>query len=130
MQKKKVLIIDDEPEIMHLTSKLLRAANFDVFCHARGKGALELISHLHPDLILLDIRLPDVSGADIHQALLEDPEIKDIPVIFFSATVNLDGLNLQKPPASVIHKPYELDEFLKTVQLVLSGKTQPKEEWR
>src|SRR6187402_554832 len=70
---KTIVVINDSPELLELAEMLLRDEDFDVKVALLGTGALELIRTTMPDLVILDIRLPDVSGWDVLQALKLDP---------------------------------------------------------
>lgn len=82
--KKRILIIDDEKDLAHLTAKWVRSAGYEVELHYEGNGALEAIRSSRPDVVLLDIFLPDISGLDIYQHLQKDAELARIPVLFLT----------------------------------------------
>src|SRR5918992_695029 len=84
---KTIVVINDSPELLELAELLLRDEEFDVKVALMGTGALELIRVTMPDLVILDVRLPDVSGWDILQALKLDPKTSAIPVLVCSAAV-------------------------------------------
>jgi DNA-binding response OmpR family regulator len=81
---KKILIVDDEEEaLVHLRNILIRQ-NFQVFSATTGNEGLRLARTTSPDLIILDIVMPDMDGADVASLLSEDPSTKEIPVIFLT----------------------------------------------
>lgn len=80
-----VLVIDDERDLLDLIAHHLKAAGFDVLTAARGSEGSRLAAEKHPDLILLDIMLPDVQGTDILRKLRQDAATASIPVIFLTA---------------------------------------------
>ena len=85
MSKKKILMIDDETEYTSITKIYLEdAAEFDVYVVNRGSEGYPKAKEVKPDIILLDISMPDVSGYDVAKQLEADAELKDIPVIFFT----------------------------------------------
>jgi DNA-binding response OmpR family regulator len=71
----KIAIVDDERDLVHLTAKRLRAGGFDVASYLEGKGAYEFICREKPDLVLLDIWLPDVSGLEIFKQVRANQEL-------------------------------------------------------
>lgn len=82
---KKILIVDDEPNIVMSLEYLLRRKNFDVFIARNGTEALESLGKSKPDLVLLDIMMPDVDGYEICEYIKSTPDMRHIKVIFLSA---------------------------------------------
>jgi signal transduction histidine kinase len=81
-----ILNVDDNAANRYVKSRVLRAAGFDVVDTDTGTGALQLVAERQPDLVLLDIRLPDISGIEVCRRLREDPQTRGIPIIHISAT--------------------------------------------
>lgn len=94
----KILIVDDEPNIVMSLDYLLRRKNYDVFIARNGLEAINAIKEHQPDLILLDIMMPDVDGYEICERVKSNPETSQIKIIFISA----------KSKKSDIDKGYEL----------------------
>lgn len=110
-----ILIIDDDPHISSIVAKALEAAGYAVSAAFSGAEALSLLSHSKPDLILLDLMLPGLSGEELL------PQIRDIPVIVVSAKADVTdkvGL-LLGGAADYLTKPFAMQELLAriTVQL-------------
>jgi len=82
---KKILIVDDEPNIVISLEFLMAQNGYNVFIARNGEQALDLIPEVKPDLILLDVMLPNRSGFDILQILRKDKETKHIKVILLTA---------------------------------------------
>lgn len=82
--KKKILIIEDERFLLEMYDMRLTAAGFEVITALEGKEGLHLAVEKKPDLIILDIVLPGVSGYEILRMLKKDPDTKDITVLVFS----------------------------------------------
>lgn len=121
MQPKKILIIDDEEELVFLTTKILKNAGHEVSAHSHITGALQKIQQVKPHLILLDIRLPDGSGLDFFEELQSGAKTKSIPIVFFSATAKTENSRLvDLKPAGLISKPYEIATLLGMVDGILS----------
>ncbi len=93
--KKKILLVDDEEDFCFFMKKNLEGTNeFQVITATEGREGIDLARKERPDLILLDIVMPGVSGVDMADALLNDPETKQIPIIFLTAVVaegEMDG---------------------------------------
>lgn len=85
MAGEKILIVEDEEDIRELIHFHLFKNQYTIIEAANGKEALDLASSQKPDLILLDIMLPEIDGIEVCQKLKEDPELGDIKIIFLSA---------------------------------------------
>jgi len=83
-QKKKILIIEDEPEIIKGTPELLKSQGYLVWMANSAEEALGKLKSFNPDLILMDLVLPDKSGFKIAQTIKALPEYQDIPIIAIS----------------------------------------------
>lgn len=84
---KKILVVDDEKDVVEILSKVLKRANYEVASTTKGREVLELAKNFKPDLIILDILMPDMEGSDVAASLLESPVTTDIPVIFLTGAV-------------------------------------------
>ncbi len=84
MDTKKILIVDDEKEALFILEKELTARGYSVIAADNGSDALNLAKSEYPDLIILDIWMPEMDGAEVAAELKEDPKTKDIPVIFLT----------------------------------------------
>ena len=81
----RILVVDDEPDLVELLSFNLRIAGYDVISAADGLGALELAQRLQPDLILLDLMLPELDGISVCEILRGHPATAAIPIIMLTA---------------------------------------------
>ncbi|RDB42032.1 response regulator [Halomonas sp. DQ26W] len=81
----KVLVVDDEPNIVLSIEFLMQQAGFDVVTAEDGESALERVAETPPDLILLDISLPGISGFDVLEQLRGDPQHARLPIIMLTA---------------------------------------------
>jgi len=86
----KILIIEDEPLVARVYEKSLRFKNYDVVTARNGKEGLEMIKSEKPDLVLLDVMMPEMNGIQVLEAAMIDPETKDIPIVMLT---NLSGKN-------------------------------------
>ncbi|HEX2214013.1 MAG TPA: response regulator [Mycobacterium sp.] len=112
---KSIVVVNDSPELLELAEMLLRDEDFNVKVAVIGTGAYELIRSEMPDLVILDVRLPDVSGWDILQALKLDSHTVNIPVLICSAAVQelrtLEG-QLARMGIDILIKPFAIDTLL------------------
>ena len=81
---KRILIVDDEKDALNILQKKLKNSNYDVNAAATGKEALDLAKSEKPDLMLLDIMLPDTDAYTLISSLKEDKSLKDVPVILIT----------------------------------------------
>jgi len=82
---KKILMIDDETEYTSITKIYLEdAGDYEVHVVNRGSEGYPVAQKIHPDIILLDISMPDISGYDVAKQLQADPELSSTPIIFFT----------------------------------------------
>lgn len=84
MDKKKILIVDDEKDTLCILEKELTARGYSVIAADNGNDALSLAISKRPDLIILDIWMPEMGGEEVAERLKEDTKTKDIPVIFLT----------------------------------------------
>ena len=82
--RKRILVVEDSPTT-NVIVNILRTLNHDILTASRGDEALETARVLHPDLVLLDVILPDISGTVICQRLKADPSTRDIPVVYLTS---------------------------------------------
>ncbi len=124
MAQEKILIVDDELSILVPLKFLLEKNNYDVDLAQSGKDALDRIALSPPDLILLDIMLPDLDGYEIFQMIRENSDWDDIKVIYLSAK-NRDvdiakGLNLGAD--AYVTKPFSNADLMNKVRTLLKKK--------
>lgn len=82
----KVLVVDDEPEILDLLNYNFTKKGIDLYMAENGKKAFEILQECHPDVIILDIMMPEMNGIQFCELLKSKEEYKHIPVLFLSAT--------------------------------------------
>ena len=125
--KKKVVCVEDEPEIIDLIRLILGRKGFDLTGATGGLEGLEAIRRVKPDLVLLDLMMPDMDGWEVYQQMKADPDLKNIPVIVVTAKAqSIDkilGLHIAKVD-DYVTKPFGPQELLQSVERVLSAKTQ------
>src|SRR5262245_58046367 len=87
MARQRILVVDDNDAGRYATSRLLRQAGYEVVEAATGTDALRQTSSAHPDLVLLDVRLPDINGLEVCSRIKVNPETASTPVLQMSASV-------------------------------------------
>lgn len=120
MPKKKILIVDDQQLFTRLVKINLEATDlFEVRTENCGSNALKATKEFNPDLILLDIAMPDMSGSQVLQQLKADPFTRNVPVVFVTALVKKEGSAL--PGGTIdgqpfLAKPVRIKELLACIE--------------
>jgi CheY-like chemotaxis protein len=114
-----VMVVDDEADVRAFLTAVLEKAGYEVVTASDGGKALALLEETRPDLICLDLQMPDHSGTDFYRRLVKHEVLRDIPVIVVSG---LAGRHLAvSRPFAVFDKPIVPDEFLETVERALGA---------
>ena len=117
---RKILLIDDEPDIAKLTEFLLRKSGFEVITLQDGALGFNKAMSENPDLILLDLNIPAMTGKEICLKLKSDEKLKSIPVIILSAsTENIRQTAEEIGADDYLMKPFEFDEILEKIRNLL-----------
>lgn len=121
----KILIADDERDIRDLVAFTLRFAGHEVVATSNGEEALQVAQSEIPDLILLDVRMPRLSGYDVCRKLKEIPGTQAIPIVFLSAKGQEAEVNFGMEAGAVeyIIKPFSPDDLLKCIKEILGNHT-------
>jgi DNA-binding response OmpR family regulator len=117
MSKRKILIVDDEVDILHFLELVLQEHGYEVRSANGGQKALTLARTECPDLMLLDIMMPQMDGWEVLRLLRVDPKTASIPVAMISARTDAKDRvqGLQEGALDYICKPFSLDELLAKV---------------
>lgn len=125
--KKKILVVDDDPSSQRLLRSMLESGGYDVVSVNDGRDALPAIRAFHPDAVIMDLIMPDVGGSEAAAGLQEDPDAKDIPVLFLTAVNMSDGQQEAKFDVRVgervyktLIKPVRAGELLGELGAILS----------
>jgi len=122
MAKKTVVCVEDEPEMIDLIKLILRRKEFELVGAVGGREGLKTVRELKPDLVLLDLMMPDMDGWEVYRQMKADDELKQIPVIVVTAKAqSIDrvlGLHLAKVD-DYITKPFSPQELLESVSDIL-----------
>jgi CheY-like chemotaxis protein len=122
MAKKKILVVDDEVELVELVKIRLEANGYEVVMANSGLEGLSKASSESPNLIVLDIGMAEMDGYTVLQKLKEDEKTKDIPVIMLTAYAKMQSLFEMEGISDYIVKPFDPQDFLARVDKVLKKK--------
>jgi DNA-binding response OmpR family regulator len=117
----KILIAEDEPDIRELVAFTLRFAGYEVVTAANGEEAVQQAVKEMPDLALMDVRMPRMTGYDACRAMKANPELKDIPVVFLSAKGQEGEIatGIEAGAEEYLLKPFAPDQLTQRVRAIL-----------
>ncbi len=117
-----ILSVDDEEDVTDLVRFHLTRAGCNVITAATGREAIDLVQQRHPDLILLDLMLPDIDGFGVCEILRRRPDTAAIPVVILTAWATTDArsLGLDLGALDYLTKPFSPKELVERVQRLLS----------
>jgi len=117
---KKILIVDDEPDVLRILEKRLSSSGFEVSKAADGKSALQLVVKEKPDLVILDIDMPGMDGGEVAARMKDHETTRHIPVIFLSCLVTQKEENGNGVGDTVfMAKPYNPSRLLEEIQKLI-----------
>jgi diguanylate cyclase (GGDEF)-like protein len=120
----KILVVDDEPAILDILTRRLQLLGCEIATLSGGTGVADQAKVYEPDIILLDVMMPDVDGFSVLAALKADPDLQDIPVVMMTAKSEIEsrvkGLDLGAH--DYISKPYETTELVARIRAALRVK--------
>lgn len=118
----KILIAEDERDIRDLVAFTLRFAGYEVFAASNGEEAVEMAPKVNPDLILMDVRMPRMTGYEACKAMKADPDLKDIPVVFLSAKgqESEKQQGMEAGAEEYLLKPFAPDQLTHAIKTILA----------
>ena len=131
LKKKRILIIDDEKDFCFFVKNTLEeAGEFEVLTAHNGKEGMVMISSIKPDLVLLDVVMPEVSGPDVAEFLVESAQHKHIPFIFLTAIVTKDEIGTgslgEIKGHAFLQKPVDIQTLRASIKTMLKKGEQEK----
>jgi len=126
MSERKILIVDDEEDLLEIINKSLTVEGYDVTMATTAEDAMIKAREIIPNLILMDIILPDMEGSHAVRILMDDPLTQNIPVIFLSGIVTRDQDDIASTSVQVggktynaLGKPFSIQELMVEVRKVI-----------
>ncbi|MDD5432073.1 MAG: response regulator [Candidatus Omnitrophica bacterium] len=118
--RKKIIIIDDEPDVLRVLEIRLKKSGYEVFTGLNGQEALNLAHQIKPDLIILDVYLPLINGDEVAKILKNDLKLKHIAIILISATTQSLAQKTKESGADgFLVKPFESVELIEMIEKAL-----------
>jgi len=125
----RILIIEDDADLVQMMSHALYQASYEVHYAFNGKEGYDKILSVNPDLILLDLKMPQMSGTEVLKQMSENTTLRDIPVIVMTAHAGpdnlLEGAVIAQGAREFVRKPFVLKELLLKIKIIL--RQSPKE---
>lgn len=123
----KILIIDDDADIVESMRVVLESKNYDVISASSGQEGLDKAKQENPDLIILDVMMPNMDGFEMSRAIKGDPEHKNIPILMLTAIKEKSGLDFKKeagdttwlPVDDYCEKPLDPQELIAKIEKLL-----------
>ncbi|HZS04027.1 MAG TPA: response regulator [Blastocatellia bacterium] len=125
MNRSRILLVDDDPDALGAYSRILRLADYEVSIASTGQECLQIARAEHPDLILLDVRLPDLSGVEVCRQIKSDPELSGTLVINVTgalATEDDQAEGIEAGADAYLPKPVHLRTLLAHLQALLGAR--------
>ena len=122
---KRILVVDDDENILNLEKTILEQKGFSVTTAGGGNEALKVLAQEGFDLILLDVMMPEVDGFTVCRKIKDDPRLKEIPVIFLTAKGGGEALaeGFESGAIMYINKPFTANKLLTIVNTMLESGT-------
>jgi DNA-binding response OmpR family regulator len=118
----RILIVEDQLEILDITSRFLTKQGFEVIALSEGKPAYAKVLTARPDIILLDMMLEDTTGLEVCQAIKSNPELHSIPVLLATGNANIEDeiTDEHLKPDGYILKPFDIEDLIEQIKKMLS----------
>ncbi len=116
----RVMIFDDDTDLLEVCSIVLKSKNYNVIGLNKCSDIVHEVKSFSPNVILMDNWIPDIGGVKATQLLKSNPELKSIPVIFFSANDRVEDLALEAGAEFYLQKPFEIEELEATVSKAIT----------
>ena len=108
---KKILILDDDSDILSICTYILEELGWEVTTRTNCNNVLELVRQVKPQVILMDNWIPDTGGIIATQTIKADPELRSIPIIYFSANHDIETLSREAGADTYLEKPFDISQF-------------------
>lgn len=118
---KHILVVEDDENIREVLEYILNDSGYEVKSTSTAREFFHKIEASNPDLIILDINLPDGDGRELCKAIKSNVRTQDIPVIMMSASLNISEILKESGANDFIPKPFNIDSFLSHVDIQLNG---------
>lgn len=119
MMDKRILICDDDTDILSICTYILEEQNWEVHTKTNCIDITETVRSIKPSVILMDNWIPDTGGIVATQSIKADPELSNIPIIYFSANNDIKSLAKEAGADAFLEKPFDIEDLERVVLSVL-----------
>jgi CheY-like chemotaxis protein len=124
-----ILVVEDDDAVAMMIQDYLSGHDFRTARAADGREAVDMVRELHPDLIVMDLMMPRLTGGEAATALRRDPMTEKIPIVAISAVADVTSIAEMLPLDEVLPKPFDLDELVAAIERLLPvGASQPLDQ--
>ena len=125
----RIMIIDDDTDLQEVCGLVWKAKSYEVYGMNHCNDVLREVKACSPDIILMDNWIPDAGGVKAIQEIKRDSQLKNIPVIFFSANDHVDALAAESGAEFFLAKPFEIDDLENVISKAFefSGHTEARQ---
>ncbi|AZA60433.1 response regulator [Chryseobacterium indoltheticum] len=121
MEGKKIMICDDDDSILEVLQMMLEFDGYTVFLENNSTNLIKQINNVNPDLLLMDLWMPVLSGDQLLKTIRTTSELKNLPVIIFSASVDGKEIASSAGADTFIAKPFDMDDISSKIEGLLVG---------
>jgi len=127
-ERRRALVVEDNPDARALVRTYLRKMDFEVVEAAEGRSAIRALASSRPDLVCLDLMLPELSGFEVCEYMRSRPELRDVPILVMSARAKpMDRAFAEEVGATAyLIKPFKLSELSRAVAACIARASPPK----
>lgn len=122
MEAKKIMVCDDDQGVLDVIEMMLDSSGYTAFTEINSTNLISEIKKNEPDLILLDLWMPVLSGDQVVRAIRADQNISHLPVIILSASRDGDDIAMEAGADAFLSKPFDMDELIDTIEDLLKNK--------
>ena len=119
MEGKKIMICDDDDSILEVLQMMLEFDGYTVFLENNSTNLIKQINNVNPDLLLMDLWMPVLSGDQLLHTIRSTKELEDLPVIILSASVDGNDIATNAGANAFIAKPFDMDDITLKIEKVL-----------
>jgi two-component system, OmpR family, phosphate regulon response regulator PhoB len=121
---RRVLVVEDHPDTQAAVAELLAERGFEVAIASNGEAAMRAVRENRPDLVYLDMNLPEISGYDVCEQIRTDPVLSDIGIVMTSAqgSIQVHVSCLEAGADAFVPKPFELDTVVDMIEKIISAR--------
>jgi CheY-like chemotaxis protein len=119
--KRSVLILDDDQDILEVTKLILEMKGYHVQTRDSVTDVVQLVNETNPDIILVDLMIPEIGGREMMKNLKGNAKTKDIPALVFSANSEIEAISKTIGADGFLKKPFDIEQLEKTIESYITS---------